>query len=107
MKRKHYDTHWSKDHVEHIRTVHFSLIAVSLAVIVLASSGTPAEVTLARQQIQDIADVTRDRVWEEMFLEQGGQKQLDGDEAAKDFGKIPSFVFKPNFGPMARAVPLT
>jgi hypothetical protein len=41
--------HWSKDYVEHLRTVHFSLIALSLAALVLAMSPNPDEVKKARE----------------------------------------------------------
>ena len=32
--------HWSKDYVEHLRTVHFSLVTVAVALILLLSSKT-------------------------------------------------------------------
>jgi len=68
--------HWSKDAVEHIRTVHFTLIATCLALVVLASSGTPAEIGRARQEIQDIAELTKEELWDQDVIEKGAEDLL-------------------------------
>jgi len=46
--------HWSADFVEHIRTVHFALVGVCLALIGLIQFKKPVEVTTAQYQLQEI-----------------------------------------------------
>jgi len=46
--------HWSEDFVEHIRTVHFSLVAVCLALIGLLQFEKPKDVKTAQSQLQEI-----------------------------------------------------
>jgi hypothetical protein len=46
--------HWSEDFVEHIRTVHFALIAACLTLIGLVQFGKPTDVATATYQLQDI-----------------------------------------------------
>jgi hypothetical protein len=46
--------HWSEDFVEHIRTVHFALVAVCLALIGLLQFEKPKEVKTAQSQLQEI-----------------------------------------------------
>ncbi|KAA6465330.1 hypothetical protein DYQ86_05150 [Acidobacteria bacterium AB60] len=45
---------WSKDFVEHIRTVHFSLIAICLALIGLLQFQKPKDLSGAQRQLTDI-----------------------------------------------------
>ena len=66
--------HWSKDYVEHLRTIHFSLIALSLAAIVLATSANPSEITKAREQIRAIGEVTR--TWNGRFVEEAANRTM-------------------------------
>src|SRR5215469_4918784 len=40
--------HWSKDFVEHLRTVHFALIATALALIVIALTTKPYSTDVAK-----------------------------------------------------------
>jgi len=44
--------HWSADFVEHIRTVHFALVGVCLALIGVIQFKKPLEVTKAQHQLQ-------------------------------------------------------
>src|SRR5579885_2237297 len=46
--------HWSADFVEHIRTVHFSLVAVCLALIGVVQFKKPLNLTTAQCQLQEI-----------------------------------------------------
>jgi hypothetical protein len=46
--------HWSADFVEHIRTVHFALVGVCLALIGVVQFKKPLEVTAAQSQLQEI-----------------------------------------------------
>ena len=46
--------HWSEDFVEHIRTVHFSLVAVCLALIGLLQFEKPKDAKTAQSQLQEI-----------------------------------------------------
>lgn len=59
--------HWSKDFVEHLRTVHFTLIALCLGLIVLASFPSKSEIQLAHDQASEILEVSNN--WKENFLE--------------------------------------
>jgi hypothetical protein len=60
-------THWSKDFVEHLRTVHFTLIALCVGLIVLASFPSRTEIQIAHEQASEILEVTkawkRDLLW--------------------------------------------
>jgi hypothetical protein len=46
--------HWSEDLVEHIRTVHFALVAVCLGLIGLIQFQKPRDVSIAQFQLQEI-----------------------------------------------------
>jgi hypothetical protein len=46
--------HWSADFVEHIRTVHFALVGVCLALIGVIQFKKPLEVTTAQYRLQEI-----------------------------------------------------
>src|ERR1035441_6362889 len=52
--------HWSTDYVEHLRTVHFTLVAVCVALIILSTARTQTEAQTAYQQIQQIREFLRD-----------------------------------------------
>lgn len=58
--------HWSKDFVEHLRTIHFALIAVCIAIIILAGIYTKSEITRAHDQIKQLK-ILRD-TWNEQWL---------------------------------------
>jgi len=49
--------HWSKDFVEHLRTIHFALIVVSGGLIVLALSSQPYNTKAAYQQLEEIINL--------------------------------------------------
>jgi hypothetical protein len=49
--------HWSKDFVEHLRTVHFALIAVSAGLILLVLSARQYNAATALVQIEEILDL--------------------------------------------------
>jgi len=53
MKSVPQPEHWSKDFVEHLRTVHFALLTVSLGLILLLSS-KPYDVQKAQIQLEEI-----------------------------------------------------
>ena len=48
-------SHWSVDFVEHLRTVHFALVTVSVALIILVSGSSGARYSRALSQAQQIA----------------------------------------------------
>ena len=63
------ERHWSKDFVEHLRTVRFALLAASVAAIVLASARSESEASKAHEQIKQIIDLIES--WgEDHWLEQ-------------------------------------
>ena len=49
--------HWSKDFVEHLRTIHFTLIALCVGLIVLASFPSKTEIQVAHEQVSEILEV--------------------------------------------------
>ena len=51
--------HWSKDFVEHLRTVHIGLIAVSAAIILLVMSAKPYNRVNALREIEEIMQLQR------------------------------------------------
>ena len=53
-KRADNSQHWSADFVQHIRAVHFSLIAVCIALLGAAVSVKPKEIAIARRQLKEI-----------------------------------------------------
>ncbi len=53
----HGPKHWSKDFVEHLRTVHFTLITVCFALILLSTSRSQTEVQIAHDQIREIGEL--------------------------------------------------
>lgn len=59
--------HWSKDFVEHIRTVHFTLIALCAGLIALASFPGKTEIRTAREQASEILKVTN--TWDDALFE--------------------------------------
>lgn len=64
---KHLDphSHWSKDYVEHLRTVHFTLVVVCIALVVLITSDRKSTVSNAREELKGIRAVAEkwDRDW--------------------------------------------
>jgi len=67
--------HWSKDYVEHLRTIHFTLIALSLAAVVLASSANPSEIVKAREQINAIGELIRE--WKQDAVQEAANQAVD------------------------------
>lgn len=49
--------HWSKDFVEHLRTVHFALIAVSAGLILLVLSSKEYNAVSALVQVEEITEL--------------------------------------------------
>jgi len=50
-------THWTKDFVEHLRTVHFSLVVLCIGLIVITSTQFESPARRARVQLHQIAAV--------------------------------------------------
>src|SRR5260370_14734741 len=48
--------HWSKDFVEHLRTVHFALITVSVGLVLLIVSSRPYSPAAAITQLEVLED---------------------------------------------------
>jgi hypothetical protein len=46
--------HWSKDYVEHLRTVHLTLIAVSVGILIIATSIRPYNPAVAARELHQI-----------------------------------------------------
>jgi len=48
---------WSKEYVEHLRTVHFTLIGVAVTLIALVWGSEPYHVTIAAQQVKELVQL--------------------------------------------------
>jgi hypothetical protein len=51
--------HWSKDFVEHLRTVHLSLVAVSVAIIIIVVSASPYKPAVAVRELHQILELKK------------------------------------------------
>lgn len=60
-------SHWSKDFVEHLRTVHFTLIALCLGLIILALFPSKSDIKVAHDQVLEILEVTNK--WDDSIVE--------------------------------------
>jgi hypothetical protein len=90
--------HWSKDYVEHLRTVHFTLIAVCLGLFVLATSPSPTGLSTAHTQIVDIIEFAR--TLQPNWFYKEAARQLESRERRSD-ASPEKFVPDP---PVANAV---
>jgi hypothetical protein len=68
-------SHWSKDFVEHLRTVHFALVLVAAVLIVTGTNTESSRLSVALTQIQQIAKLERQwssvppRLYEQAMLD--------------------------------------
>src|SRR5260370_22580002 len=74
MQRSAPNAHWSKDHVEHLRTVHFSLLVVSVALLAIAATRSQSEISTAHQQIKDILELARS--WDADWLQAHAENRM-------------------------------
>lgn len=51
------DAHWSKEYIEHLRTIHFALTAVCCAILILLMSNETYNVREARQELGKIISI--------------------------------------------------
>jgi hypothetical protein len=69
--------HWSKDFVEHLRTVHFALVLVASALIITGANTESARMSVALTQVQQIAKFERQwpavptKLYEQAMLDAG------------------------------------
>jgi len=68
-------SHWSKDFVEHLRTVHFALILVASVLIISGLSNRPSRLPIALTQIQQIAAIQKE--WSKVPSALYGQAMRD------------------------------
>jgi hypothetical protein len=66
--------HWSKDFVEHLRTVHFTLIAISAGLILLVLSVREYDAAKALVQIEEIIDLKNQ--WSLLWIESHGTHDI-------------------------------
>jgi len=75
--------HWSKDFVEHLRSVHFTLIGVSIGLIVIVLSAKPYNSAVALRQIHQIIQLKK--VWStKWILRYGVKKSMNHDDIDDD-----------------------
>jgi hypothetical protein len=63
---------WSKDYVEHLRTVHFAMIVVAVALIALVFSAKEYNSLQALVEIEQIIELRK--VWSPQWIEQNSDK---------------------------------
>lgn len=62
--------HWSKDYVEHLRTVHLTLVAVSLAVLIIMLSARPYRPAVAVRELHQILELKK--LWSPQWIRSKG-----------------------------------
>jgi len=84
--------HWSKDFVEHLRSIHFTLIGISIGLIVIVLSAKPYNPAVALRQIHQIIQFKK--TWSLNWLMQKGVKkdmrQTDADDDDESDTKHPA-----------------
>lgn len=71
---------------KHLRTIHFSLVAVSFGLFVVSTLGRASDVEVAIDQLSEIEGVIAD--WSEQWMTTGVRSLIDKGEV-----ELPSFVF--------------
>ena len=84
--------HWSKDFVEHLRTVHFALVTISVGLIVVLSS-TKYDPKVAYVQLEDIISLRNQWRTDPSFLSSGQVDLTDLDTKERISGH--NFAYQP------------
>jgi hypothetical protein len=66
--------HWSKDYVEHLRTVHLTLVAVSIAIIIIVVSAKPYNPAVASREIHQIIELKK--LWSPQWVRKYGSNEI-------------------------------
>jgi len=66
----------SKDFVEHLRTIHFTLLISCIALMVIILSPSPMAVREANGQLSEIVEVTTSPVWNDSWLQKAATEAL-------------------------------
>jgi hypothetical protein len=81
---------WSKDYVEHLRTVHFTLVAICIGLLTLASSESQNQVSEAREQLQMITESLHS--WDVSSLTNAAAKRISEFNTA-EHESLPAQMF--------------
>lgn len=73
-------THWSKDYVEHLRTVHFALVVACITLVLLSTSQTPNEIQIAHRQLREIRETTSSLKLDPSWIDKHVTLQLKKNE---------------------------
>jgi hypothetical protein len=63
-RRSSGNAHWSKDYIEHLRTIHFVLVILAVSAIVLSKTPNVAKLRVAQHQTHNIRDFVDKQVSE-------------------------------------------
>lgn len=74
----------SKDFVEQLRLIHFTLVATCLAMMVISFSPQPTLLQTAREQLRQISEMSQAGVWDPRFY--GNVKKNSVKKSGKDWG---------------------
>ncbi|MFL6390110.1 MAG: hypothetical protein ACJ71U_21730 [Terriglobales bacterium] len=61
LHRKSPSAHWSKDYIEHLRTIHFALIAACVAAWIIGGAPDTYRIRAAQRQLRTIQDFLKNR----------------------------------------------
>jgi hypothetical protein len=87
-------SHWSKDYIEHLRTVHFTLVVACIALVVLITSDHRSAVSNAREELNGIRRIVRN--WDAHWIEKEAAHAFDGSKLPVD-----AFAADPNVAEIA------
>jgi hypothetical protein len=81
------NVHWSKDYVEHLRSVHFTLIAACIALIVIITSGRAYDPDLVIKQVDQISSYKDS--WSETWLRFLQAPDLPFNQSKGSYSEVP------------------
>ena len=93
-------SHWSKEYVEHLRSVHFALIAVCSGLIILMLSASRYSQEDAKRQLKQLASIQKG--WNPILLESPERFSQDTVRQDRDQLSQPGVnrrVFSPRIKP--------
>jgi hypothetical protein len=90
--------HWSRDYVEHLRTVHFGLIGLSLGLILIVASAKSYSPNVALREIEQILKLKKS--WSPLWLRKNGaQTDWEPKNGKETSGGVGGFIDQVDIDP--------